>query len=511
MGARAAVIALLAAGTLAFPALATPPAQRPECAALYAGTAGTPEDGSARGLPDSGNDSPATGPVAPAGLGLPDRVAFRTTTESFNRRYWFALRGGRIWFRSNADVTGRVQPWREVPIPACLGTPAAISADDDELIALDGERNVFTMDHALDDPAQFNWTYRWGPVVWTGNGRALPADALAWSWSVVSPLEDVNWTDAAGNRHAIGQGKVSHVFLLRRGGQRIEFTDPWLPLDDSYEVCGPIRGRLKAVSLSASGSTIMVIDRHGDVYTRVWDFDLSGSDAVFFSYSYEDQRGRGSDAPLQLPAAPWVRQPLVPGRVTDRISLHKVGRDTVHRVMRVEGTDRSGRTGYWERDIALPAKAGWAFHAASTLLAGHPLGRPRHARTKDLGGSEDRRYVLRGDGFTAELTGFNPYCSPSLLSVKVAGFAPIDLALHTADGLRQTPRARGLDAESREQYGTIAVPLKELARRPAPVREFIAQHIGTNRFNPVTVQATKSGVLLQQPGWTLRDAGPRAH
>jgi len=367
------------------------------------------------------------------------------------------------------------------------------------------------MDHALDDPAQFNWTYRWGPFFWTGNGRALPADALAWSWSVVSPLEDVNWTDAAGNRHAIGQGKVSHVFLLRRGGQRIEFTDPWLPLDDSYEVCGPLRGRLRAVNLSASGSTVMVIDRHGDVYTRVWDFDLSGSDGVFFSYSYEDQRGKGPDAPLQLPPAPWVRQPLIPGRVTDEISLHKVGRDTVHRVMRVAGTDRSGRVGWWERDIAQPAKAGWAFHATGGSLRGRALGTPRHARTRDLGRSEDRRYVLRGDGFTAELTGFNPYCSPTLLSVKVGGFAPFDLALHTADALRQTPRARGLDSEPREQYGTVGIPLRELARRPAPVRAFVTQNFGSARFKAVTVYATASSVYLQQPGWTLRDAGPRAH
>ena len=501
------LVAALAAWSPAV-AGAVPPAQRPECRPLYFGTAGVPEDGSSRGAPDRGNDSPAAGPVAPAGL-LPDRLWLRSATESFNRRYWFATRDGRIWFRSYAEVTGLVQPWRELSLPACLGRVTAISADDDELIALDSERNVFTMDHALDDPAQFNWTYRWGPTFWAGDGRSLPADTGAWSWSVVSPLEDVNWTDSAGNAHPIGQGKVSHIFLLRRGGQRIMYTDPWLPLDESYEVCGPVRGRLRAINLSASGSTVMVIDRNGDLFTRVYDFDLSGADDVFFTYSYEDQRGKGANAPLQLPPAPWIRHPLVPGRITDAISLHKVSRDTVHRIMRVEGTDGAGRTGFWERDIAAPRGTPWRFRATGDRLRGRSLGRPRHSRTRDHSPSEDRRYTLRGDGFTAELAGFNVYCSPTLLRLRVGDLAPLDLTLHSVDGLRQSPRGRGLDAEPRMELGAVEVPRGALAGRPAAVRRFVESHFGTRRFTSVHIQATTAEVRLEELGWTFRFAGLR--
>ena len=97
---------------------------------------------------------------------------------------------------------------------------------------------------------------------------------------MISPVEDHNWTDPAGNRTAIGAGKVSHIWGLRRGGRRLTFWDPWLPLDESYEMCGPHRGRFRAVNLSASGSWVFVIGRRGDMFTRPYDFDLSGHDDV---------------------------------------------------------------------------------------------------------------------------------------------------------------------------------------------------------------------------------------
>ncbi len=150
---------------------------------------------------------------------------------------------------------------------------------------------------------------------------------------------------------------MSHIWGLRSGGQRLTFWDPWLPLDESYEMCGPHRGRFKAVNLSASGSFVFVVGRDGDLFTRLYDFDISGHDPVFFRYSYEDQRGKGDGSPIQLPAAPWVEQPKVPGAITSAISIHKVGEGTIHRILRVEGT-RDGQTGYWERDAAAPSADG---------------------------------------------------------------------------------------------------------------------------------------------------------
>lgn len=452
------------------------------CRTLEGGTAGTPDEVPA----DVGGELPVTWPEAPPGL-LPDQVYLRTATESFNRLYEFATRDGQIYGRTRSGD----EPWRELPLPPCIaGRVASISLDDDEMIALDTAGRVFTMDNALKDASLFDWTIRWGTPFWTGLGYTLPKDVKAWAWSVVSPLEDKTWTDPAGNRTAIGSGKVSHIWGLRSGGRRLTFWDPWLPPDDSYEMCGPERGRFRAVNMSASGSFVFVIGRRGDMFTRLYDFDISGHDQLFFRYSYEDQRGKGDGAPIQLPPAAWIEQPKIPGTITSQISINKVGAGTIHRIMRVEGK-RGGRTGYWERDVAAPKADGWEFHATGLPLAGKRLKNPpRDTSAWHLGPSEDRRYRMRAGGVSATLRDYNVYCSPAHLRVHRAGQVE-DLLLHTVDGLRQRARASGLDEVPRTQYGALEGR--------------------DGRIEDVTVRATRSEVVIPERGWRfsrLRSRSP---
>ena len=459
----AAVVALLAPGA-AYAQDPTDPVEEgaveQSCKSLQGGTAGLPDHVPA----ESGAEPPASWPEAPEGL-LPEAVHMRTPAQSFNRLYEFALRDGRIYARAR-DAGG---PWRQMPLPLCLdGRVQSIAADDDELIALDNARRVYSMDNALKDATLFNWTNRWGTPFWTGPGYTLPP-TKAWSWSVISPLEDENWIDPAGNKTAIGSGKVSHIWGLRRGGQRITFWDPWLPLDESYEMCGPHRGRFKAVNLSASGAYVFVIGRRGDMFTRFYDFDISGHDPVFFDYSYEDQRGKGDGSPIQLPAERWVEQPKIRGKITRQISIHKVGVDAVHRILRVEGK-RDGRTGYWERDVADPRGKSWTFHRTGFPLTAKRLRNPRRDTSrKRLGASEDRRY--------GDLLNFNVYCSPA--RIRRDGKT---LLLHHVDGLRQQARGRGLDDVPRTQYGAVEED---------------------GKFTDVTVQATRDEVTIEELGWTF--------
>src|SRR3546814_2605460 len=70
--------------------------------------------------------------------------------------------------------------------------------------------------------------------------------------------------------------------------------------------------------------------------------------SLFFEYAYEDQRGV-SDPAIQLPTFDWLQQPKIPGAITQNISVHKVGTNMDHRILRVEGED-GGHTGYWEKD-----------------------------------------------------------------------------------------------------------------------------------------------------------------
>src|SRR3954452_18546960 len=110
--------------------------------------------------------------------------------------------------------------------------------------------------------------------------------------------------------------------------------DPWLPADDSYEMCGPERGRVRTSAMSAAASTVFVMNRAGGLWTRLYDFDMSGADSFFLKYSYADQRGRPNPV-IQLPSADWVRQPRIRGAIRDAISIHKTGRGSDSRMLRV--------------------------------------------------------------------------------------------------------------------------------------------------------------------------------
>jgi hypothetical protein len=472
------------------------------CRALAGGTAGAPESALVRAPPDRGSGL-ARGAVTNAPRSLPGRLVLRTTRTTFNRRYWFALDHGRIWYRSNADVTGIVQPWTELPTPACFeGQVAGISADDDELIAIDDDRRVYTMDGALGDPLLFDWTSRWGPIFWTGAGRTLPP-AIAWSWSVVSNIEDGNWTDPAGNTHPIGAGKVSHIWVLDDRGQRLTFLDPWLPDDESYQMCGPQRGRFRSIAMSASGSTVFVMGNHGDMYTRIYDFDLAGDDNLFLTYSYENQRGKAHPA-IQLPTWQWVHQPKIRGRIASAISIEKVGKNLIHRTLRVEGLDRAGRTGYWQKDITQLKSSAWKFHFTGLPLQGRPIvNLPRDTSDQGLGPVDGGHYLLQAHGFTAGLEPFNGSCSPTKLKVRLPGGQRLTLLLHTTDQIRQTPRARGFDDHPRGVNGMIEAPTAVLMSHERAVRAWVARWL-SGRFTPANLQATTTTLVFPSQGWTFR-------
>src|SRR4051812_190674 len=456
------------------------------CPELFGGTAGLHEKDAQRALQE-GLFAPPALSAGPVPAGLPARVDLRSLTATFNRRYAFVLRDGHVYFRSQPGGA-----WARLPVPSCFdGDVRAISVDDDELLAIDSLRHVFTMDGALRDTIWFNWTERWGPPFWTGGGRTLPTGS-SWSWSVLSPNEDKTWTDPAGNQQPVGDAKVSHVFMLRGGGGRIVYMDPWLPADDSYEECGPQRGRFRAVALSAAASTVFVIDRAGAMYTRTNDFDMSGADSFFLKYSYADQRGKPG-APIQLPPLDWVRQPRIPGRIRDAISIHKTGPGSDSRMLRVAGI-----RGYWQK--ALTARS-WQFVRTGETLGSRAV---RNRGRAPLGPGADRAY---GDA-TVSVPDFDLACSPARLLVRLASGARLALTLHTVDAIRQTPRAAGLDDQPRLVQGTIEAPAAVLSSGDPEVRAFVARYLTGGRFTQAPIDATATSLVFKDQGWRLTAPGP---
>ncbi|HMW46584.1 MAG TPA: hypothetical protein PKD47_11920, partial [Solirubrobacterales bacterium] len=350
-----------------------------------------------------------------------------------NRNHYFALKNGRLFVKPNYERTGRRGSWRHVTTPSCLdGDIRSIDADDDELTAINSQNQIFGMDQALSSPSRFNWTSRWGFPIWLGDGYTIPKDTVAWAWTVISPRESRYWVDPAGNQHTVGEGKVSHVLSLRGDHRRITMNDPWLPQDRSYEVCGPRRGTFRISNLAASGSVLFVIGDHGDMYTRLWDFDIAGLDNAFFDYSYEDQRGV-EDPAIQLPGAHWVQQPKIRGEITNRISITTIGRGTLHRILRVEGKNAKGLPGFWQKDLYTlnRGSSGWKFVATPKApITGRWLDNPpRDMSAVGAGRPEGRRYFASGANYLAEIPDFNVSCGRALLRVSFDNGRSIDLNL----------------------------------------------------------------------------------
>jgi hypothetical protein len=98
---------------------------------------------------------------------------------------------------------------------------------------------------------------------------------------------------------------------------------------------------------------------------------------------------------------------------------------------------------------------------------------------------------------------FNPYCSPAHLRVSLGNGAAADLILHSVDGLRQTPRGRGLDANPRSYDGVIEVPPGVRAPR---LRDFVEGTLGGRRFTRTKLEATTGELTIDALDVTLHRA-----
>lgn len=437
---------------------------------------------------------PMTGAEAPPAVAatLPGIVHFRGRTETFNHEHYYAVRGGTIYTKPNVELTGFDGPWRELLVPECLdGRVTEVSADDMVVNALNDRRDIYTLDYE-DASGRGAWTRRWGPFFWTDMGAHLPADVRDWDTSLLNARRDEYFIDGAGRRQK--PWGILTIYALRGDGRRITYLDPWLPSDESREVCGPQRGTALMAGLAGSGSTVMVITNTGDVYTRVYEFDVSGANTALLQSSWRDQDGVANPR-IQLPAPDWVHHGRVPGSATSRISLRKIWPGTEHRIMRVEGS-QAGVTGYWQKDTAAPA---WQFVATGEPATGTPL--PLNGPATAAG--EDATYEGFAGGHPAQLTGFNPYCSPASLNI---GFdsGTLGLVAHSVDGLRQERRARGLDASPRYYRGAIEVPRAIWDAReglPADQRAFLDRFFTDGRFIEGPLYATAASVQIWETCW----------
>ena len=458
---------------------------------------------------------------------FPEHVFFKGNKQTFNSAYYTVIHEGNIWVKPNKSTTGNEDSWQQLALPdELMGNVQEIASDDEHILAINSAREIYTMWNALDSVETFRWQKAWGLPFWQGPGHTIPETVNRWDFSVVSPRLDEYYIDPAGNHMPIGDAKVSHIIVLKPDGRNVGYNDPWLPTDWSYEICGPKRGLFPIHTLSASGSTVFAMGEYGDMFTRIYDFDLSGHDDPI-NYSYEDQSGRSEIPNLpqpihvlvyatQLPTFPWVQQPKIDGRITDRVSIHKIGKGVVNRILRVEGWDNDGNSGYYEKEMTLTASSDWIFHQTNHEIEGNEIpNKPYGSSAEILLASEGLDFKLPAktdfwswlfgnyQSWQAEVVDFDPYCSPASFQVTFKNGEQLTLKLHALEGIRLTPRERGINDRQLKLNGTLEVDADtwnnsvDLSKHQA---EFVNKYFSEKRFRDVNVYVTTEYLKLTDPG-----------
>ncbi|WP_018117673.1 hypothetical protein [Corynebacterium mastitidis] len=468
-----------------------------------------PPDYGARGYEDL--------PVSPNQESLPRRVDLRDNTQGFNEQVEVALREGSLVVRR----VGETQ-WRDLPTPECLrGQIAGISLNDDALVALDADGWMYTLSNLQSSPDRWGWIRAWGGPVWLGKGLQSPTTRPgAWALSLIGTHTDRVYDTPDGKQQPVSLAKVTQVVALSEDGSRIYSLDPWLARDYSYEMGTPWNSRFQARAISASGSMMFITNKYGDMYTRLSDFDINGSDPAQFRYGWgEDSRPAAegaaqhrldeSTAPIGLPADDWHHQPKILGRITDRISLHSTAPGSNNRELRVEGWNERGETGFWRKELLGER---WEFVPTGQPPAGTELeNSPQDRSAETL--AEPSPFGYAGElrpGVRLEVGEF-AYASPKRDVTLRVGERDYRLVLHTVDGRLGTPlsmrmlpgegefgsRPAGLaEGVPRNYMAALEVPEETRAQAAADpaLAAFLEGYLDGERFHQVYLKVTPSAM-----------------
>jgi hypothetical protein len=358
-------------------------------------------------------------------VSFPRRVYLKTATQSFNRHYYFILHDNRIWYKSNEEVTGTEDDWRLFPgngVPfgkgivrfGDVGRITAISSDGMYLIAMSESGCFYRGYNLYNKPEKFFWTDRWGWPAAKGPGLKVDtARFTVWHVSDVFPAYVKSYTDSKGIKHSTGLG-VAHIYLLNKKGFTVHYNDWWLPPDMSRRFSSPEGGAVKLINMSVSASMVFGITEHGNLYTRLYDFDVCGDDdLVTYSY-FLDRKKPGIHG---LPAPGWKKHaPITDGRITGIITIVQNGTTSDDRIMRVEGV-AEGKTGFFEKEITDPT---WKFRQTGMPLIGKLLdcsfrdtlySRKRYTYSGYLSGSK-KNILLK-------IRSFNPYEADATITLSL--------------------------------------------------------------------------------------------
>jgi hypothetical protein len=432
---------------------------------------------------------------------FPEAVYIKTRTQTFNTYHYYLLKDGLIWYK-NRDPEKEPREWT---LFFGTGLPsegrniktnyiAEISADADELAALSREGRFFRFcfDWIFSRPNNV-WLERQGwPIEEPLYMDRRTAKNIAWALGKRNS-QVLYYEDPFGNQHHNGTQEIATTYVLLEDGQEICYADTGLPCDFSRNYLGPEEGRFKSAALSASASTIFVINEAGEMYTRIADFDIIGCDPMFMKYTYIPYK---SDLPgtdyysnlthWALPPEDWRKQPPIPlegkAALTRFITILQNGQGNAARELRVAGYNEAGETGYWTKLIFADA---WRFEAAPLYFQaddvlpggrrerGPSLGESRGLPTTALPGgqgergpSPDRAFSgfrwigdLQEPDWTYEIPDFNILEGPCSLRV-TQGTETCTMIFHPVELWTYLKRdyLPGRDGPSKIFFATLDIP-----------------------------------------------------
>jgi hypothetical protein len=371
---------------------------------------------------------------------FPETIHIKTRTQTFNTYHYYLIQGERIWYKS---INPQIEP-KDWVLFEKTGLPhnsrkrgfqktsavVEISADADELVALSAEGGFYRycFDKTIAHKSNV-WLDRQG---WPNEEPLYLNERIAKNraWAMGKRnMQVLYYEDPFGNQHHNGTMEIATTYVLLEDGQEIAYADPGLPSDFSRNYAGPERGAFKAVSLSASASTMFLINEAGEMYTRIADFDIVGGDPMFFKYTYipytSNTPGANYFSNLTewgLPPEDWRIQPRIPlsgkAAITRYITILQNGQGNGARELRVAGLNEQGETGYWTKAIFTPS---WKFKTVRLYFPQGALLQTAESEVPDStdirgerGQSPDKRYSgywwnnnEKEDGWGYEISNFN--------------------------------------------------------------------------------------------------------
>lgn len=447
---------------------------------------------------------------------LPDEVYFKTSTESFNERYFFMLVNNALYVKRREDLDGSPSAWNRID----KYQMSASSKEEDKILALqidqinvDGKKvqiiyddKIYSCNTGLADYSDWIWDCNWGFPFSFGPGIALPQKYRGWSVSSSDPDTQKYQTDQNGNKFSVFVGSI---YILSEDGTLIYLADPWTPADWGYRIATPMRGRFIARNISASGSVVFLLNDYGDMFTKHVDFDVIGANPTL-RYTYETIPVHEGifhrEHPRKLPIADWKRQPRIDGKISDKITIYTTGEGEDARSLRVEGWDAEGNTGFFEKSLTAGE---WNFVKVSLLDNAEPLSHnsSQGAESPVLGAKKDLRYTGRIGDHLAVLDDFNLYSSPSSLRIELKSGAVLQLYLHTVFTFRtRIQRNPGTRGSPLDLKGVVEIPETLAASSDSETKAFLKRYLRypsktrLSRFIPISAEATKSGIRLERDG-----------